>query len=171
MLMIVCKGNICRSPMAEVVLRERFARAGLGDEVHVSSAGTTGEETGKQPDCGANAILIEAGYPDLQHQARQVTAPDILRQDLVLAMTVEGVEWLQRQAPTEESARRVALFRSFGAAEGGDGEGFANHLKAGGALDVPDPVHGDLDSFREALQQIESAADPIVRNVRERIGR
>ncbi len=86
-------------------------------------------------------------------------------------MTAEGVDWLQRQAPTEESARRVALFRSSGAPEGGDGEGFTNHLKAGGALNVPDPVRGDLDCFREALQQIEGAADPIVRHVRERIGR
>src|SRR5688572_27986673 len=75
-VMTVCTGNICRSPMAEVVLRERLAEAGITDVV-VDSTGTTGYELGEPMDPRARKVLLAAGYSDPgigAHRARQVSA-------------------------------------------------------------------------------------------------
>src|SRR5690606_41860023 len=87
-VMTVCTGNICRSPMAEVVLRERLVEAGLDGQVEVDSTGTTGYEVGSPMDPRARKVMREAGYTDPGidgHRARQVRAADLGERDLVLA--------------------------------------------------------------------------------------
>ena len=97
-VMVVCTGNICRSPMAEIVLRERFAAAGLADQVVVDSTGISDEEHGNPVDRRARAVLVAHGYPAGDgHRARQVAADD--RRDLVLAMTNAHARALRRPGP------------------------------------------------------------------------
>ncbi|KRD43463.1 protein tyrosine phosphatase [Cellulomonas sp. Root930] len=149
-VMVVCTGNICRSPMAEVVLRERFAAAGLGDRVVVDSTGISAEEHGNPVDRRARAVLQAHGYPAGDgHRARQVRPGD--ERDLVLAMTNAHARALRRL-----DAEPV-LYRSFDPAATGD-------------LDVADPWYGGAQDFEDCLAQIEAAADGIVDHVRAALG-
>ncbi|MBC3760987.1 low molecular weight protein-tyrosine-phosphatase [Quadrisphaera oryzae] len=159
--MTVCTGNICRSPMAEVVLRHRLDEAGLGEDVVVvDSTGVSDEEEGNPMDRRARRVLLDAGYdvPDggaQAHRARQVQPGQVEQRDLVLAMTAAHRRSLQRIAPS--ASDRVALWRSFDPAASG---------LVGAGLDVPDPWYGDQRDFEVCLEQVEAAADGVVEHVR-----
>jgi len=150
--MTVCTGNICRSPMAEVVLRARFEAAGLGDDVVVDSTGVSDEEHGRPIDPRARRVLEAHGYPVPAHRARQVRGGDLAARDLVLAMTAQHARRLRSLGDGD-----VRLYRSFDPAAGG----LAEHL-----LDVEDPWYGDEAGFVTTLRQIEAAADGVVAHVR-----
>ena len=83
---LVCLGNICRSPMAHVVLEQQLADAGLGDAVEVHSSGTGGWHEGNPMDDRAAATLATAGYDPSRHRARTFDAGWHDDHDLVLAM-------------------------------------------------------------------------------------
>ena len=149
-VMVVCTGNICRSPMAEVVLRERFARAGLADRVVVDSTGISDEEQRRPIDRRARAVLVAHGYdPADGHRARQVRASDLPSRDLVLAMTSAHARALRRLGDGD-----VRMYRSF--------DPDAPVGRAEYALDVDDPWYGGATDFEACLAQIEAAADGIV---------
>ncbi len=162
-VMTVCTGNICRSPMAEVVLRVRLGEAGLGGVV-VHSTGVSDEEAGHPIDPRARRALLAHGYPGGDgHRARQVRAADLSGADLVLAMTGRHVRALRALAGRTDAAfaDRVELYRRFDPAAGpADGRG-----AAAGALDLADPWYGGDAEFELALAQIEAAAGGIVRHV------
>ncbi|WP_233550909.1 low molecular weight protein-tyrosine-phosphatase [Amnibacterium setariae] len=162
-VMTVCTGNICRSPMAEVVLRDRFEAAGLGDRVVVDSGGISSEELGNPIDPRAAQVLREAGYPVPRRTAHQVSARDIAERDLLLPMTAQHARRLRTQAPTDADAGKVRMWRSFDPA--------APSLDAvdESALDVEDPWYGGHDDFLATLEQVEAAADAIVDHVRARL--
>ncbi|MDO8106088.1 low molecular weight protein-tyrosine-phosphatase [Isoptericola sp. b441] len=158
-VMTVCTGNICRSPMAEVVLRDRFESAGLGDRVTVESTGVSDEERGNPIDRRARRTLSAHGYRVPEHRARRVTAAELAERDLVLAMTSGHARALRRIAGTDVDVR---LYRSFdpSAPTGGP-----EHL-----LDVDDPWYGPQEVFEQTLAEIEAAADAIVDHVRDALG-
>lgn len=157
-VMTVCTGNICRSPMAEVVLRDRLDAAGLGDRVVVDSTGVSDEEHGNPLDRRARAALAARGYAVPDRAARQVTAADVAGHDLVLAMTAAHARALRRLAGDGAPAERVVMYRSFdpGAPATPDER----------ALDVADPWYGGPDDFEHCLDEIEAAADGVVASVR-----
>jgi protein-tyrosine phosphatase len=162
-VMTVCTGNICRSPMAEVVLRDRFEAAGLGDRVVVDSGGTSSEELGNPIDPRAAQVLREAGYPVPRRTAHQVSARDIAERDLLLPMTAQHARRLRTQAPTDADAEKVRMWRSF------DPAAPSLDTVDESALDVEDPWYGGHDDFLATLEQVEAAADAIVDHVRERL--
>src|SRR5699024_1995607 len=82
---VVCTGNICRSPIAEVLLREGFEEAGLGERVQVSSAGTGRWHIGSDLDVRARPVLTDAGHVFPVHSARQFVAESFHNSDLTLA--------------------------------------------------------------------------------------
>ncbi|NAZ83898.1 low molecular weight phosphotyrosine protein phosphatase [Kineococcus sp. R8] len=167
--MTVCTGNICRSPMAEVVLRRRFAEAGLAAEVVVDSAGISDEEDGGPVDRRARAVLADAGYDVPAHRAHQASRREIGERDLLLAMTARHARWLRTEAPDEAAAGRVRMYRSFdpaaAAVEGPDA------VADESALDIADPWYGDRSDFEVTLAQVEAAADAIVAHVRAELTR
>lgn len=153
----VCLGNICRSPMAEAVIRARVEVAGLEARVRVDSAGTDGWHIGEDADPRALQTLRAAGY-DLVHSGRQITTEWFLepgRPDLLLTMDSSNYATVVSLAPDEAARERVRMMRSFDPALAG--------LPAGDPrLDVPDPWYGDHDGFADVLAMLEAAADGLV---------
>jgi protein-tyrosine phosphatase len=141
-VVLVCLGNICRSPMAHVVLEERLADAGLADRVEVTSSGTGGWHVGDPMDRRAAATLTAAGYDASRHRARQWAETDADDADLVLAMDQQNLADLG--GPSE----RVRLFRDFDPLEPGS--------------DVPDPYYGGDSGFEEVLAMVERTAAALV---------
>ena len=155
---LVCMGNICRSPIAEAVLRAEFARAGLGDRVAVDSAGTGAWHIGEDADPRARAVLQRRGYA-LSHAARQFDPAWFGSRDLILALDESNLRALQRLAPDRDAAGRLRLLRSYDPeADGVD-------------LDVPDPYYGGHDGFEQVLTLIEAAAAGVVAHVAQEMDR
>ncbi|MFT4235756.1 MAG: low molecular weight protein-tyrosine-phosphatase [Microbacterium sp.] len=140
-IVVVCTGNICRSAMAEVVLRDRIEADGL--DIEVTSAGTSDEERGGPIDPRAVSVLVEHGYHVPRHHARQVMRDD-LGADLILAMT--------------RGHKRTLL--AFGA------DPARTHLwtefVAGAGPDVADPWYGGRRDFEETLEIIEAGIDGVL---------
>ncbi|CAL9533057.1 putative low molecular weight protein-tyrosine-phosphatase [Streptomyces sp. enrichment culture] len=149
----VCTGNICRSPMAEIVFRARVAEAGLDELVEVDSAGTGGWHEGDGADPRTVAVLEDNGYAG-GHTARQFQPSWFSRLDLVIALDSGHLGALRRLAPTEQDARKVRLLRSYDPAAGDD-------------LDVPDPYYGGTDGFEECLEMVEAASTGLLAAVRK----
>lgn len=150
-VLTVCTGNICRSPMAEVVLRAHAEQRGV--DLAVDSAATTSYEVGNPIDPRAQRVLREAGYVVPRRGARQISADDIADFDLILPMTREHADSIARiaKAVPQEDRAEIRLWTEF-CAEGGPVPG----------ADVPDPWYGDASDFVETLDTLESAADNIV---------
>lgn len=85
-ILFVCHGNICRSPMAEFVMKDLVSKRGLESEIYVESAATSTEELGNDMHRGSKAKLREVGVPFSRRQARQVTRGDYDRFDLIIVM-------------------------------------------------------------------------------------
>jgi protein-tyrosine phosphatase len=163
-VMTVCTGNICRSPIAEAVLRDRFEAAGLGDRVVVDSGGISSEEVGNPIDPRAARVLQEAGYPVPRSTAHQVTPRDIEGRDLLLPMTAQHARRLRTEAPSAADSAKVRMVRSF------DPSAPSLDVVDESALDVEDPWYGGHDDFLATLEQVEAAADGIVDHVRAQLG-
>ncbi|WP_228201457.1 low molecular weight protein-tyrosine-phosphatase [Flaviflexus ciconiae] len=111
-ILIVCTGNICRSPMGEIVLREKLAQAGISAEV--DSVGVSSEEHGRGVDTRAARVLREAGYDVPRRSARKVTSQDLEDSDLVLAMTVGHAKELGALAERHGiSTDKIHLWREY----------------------------------------------------------
>jgi protein-tyrosine phosphatase len=160
-VMTVCHGNICRSPIAEVVLRDRFETAGLGDRVVVDSRGISDEERGNPIDRRAQHVLRGHGYDVPARRATKVRADELDGRDLVLAMTRRHHRALAQLAGSSEVESRIRLYRSFDPGLSGAADPYE--------LDMADPWYGDLDDFEQCLAQVEAAADDIVAFVADEI--
>ena len=110
-IVTVCTGNICRSPMAEALLRREIECAGLGDAVSVGSAGVSDEEHGNPVDPRAGAVLADNGLELREHSAHRVTDRELAEADLLLAMTAEHARRLRQRLP-EGHPDTVRLLRS-----------------------------------------------------------
>ena len=145
---VVCLGNICRSPMADVVLNERVAEAGLGDRVEVASCGTGDWHIGHPMDRRAAATLAAAGYDPTRHRAQQFAPSWLEEYDVLLAMDAQN----RADMAGDE---RVLMFRDFDPVEPGG--------------DVPDPYYGGDDGFEEVLAMVERTSAGIVEALRRRL--
>ncbi|GAA3446662.1 low molecular weight protein-tyrosine-phosphatase [Planomonospora venezuelensis] len=150
---VVCLGNICRSPMAEVVLRRTLADHGLDGLVAVDSAGTGGWHRGGPMDERAAETLAEHGYDGSAHRARQFLEEWYGEVDLVLAMDRENLRALRRLAPPGADVR---LFRSFDPA-------------APEGAEVPDPYYGGREGFTEVLEMVRAASKGLAEHLSERL--
>lgn len=147
---VTCLGNICRSPMAHVVLEDRIEKAGRADDVVVTSSGTGGWHEGEPMDRRAAAALSDAGYDPSRHRARTFSTDTYAETDVMLAMDHANLSDMVDRAPTVADAQRVRMFRSFDpeAREGDD--------------EVPDPWYGGQDGFLAVLATVERTADAII---------
>ncbi len=95
-ILFICHGNICRSPMAEFVMKELVRRAGLEKEFLIESAATSREEIGNDIHYGTRSKLREMGIPFSRRAARQITAADYDKYDYLVAMDDENLYYMNR---------------------------------------------------------------------------
>ena len=176
-VVMVCTGNICRSAMAEVVLRDRLAAAGIPDSgpggVTVTSAGVSDEERGNPIDSRARRVLTEAGYgvgaDDVSratasaiasHTAHRVTDAEITEADLLLAMTDSHWNVLQRRAASlGAEPDRIRMYRELDPASTQQVEAVAAGGSSRSVLNVPDPWYGTMADFLDTLEVVERVSD------------
>ena len=100
-ILFVCHGNICRSPMAEFVMKDMLCKAGLQDRACVASVATSTEELGNPIYPPAQAELRRHGIPFDRHRARQITLRDVQENDLIYYMDSRNLQNLRRMFPNE----------------------------------------------------------------------
>jgi protein-tyrosine phosphatase len=157
-LVFVCTGNICRSPMAEVITRAMADATSLDDgstlgaRLVVSSAGTGPWHEGEPMDPRTTAALVRAGYPDHPHRAHQVSTAQLGRYDLIVALDRRHHQTLRSLGADPD---RLFLLRAFDPA-------------GGAAADVPDPYYGDDAVFDDCLAMIAAGCRGLVSELVER---
>jgi len=141
-ILLVCMGNICRSPTAHGVLRHRLAQAHLSSVVSVDSAGTHNDHPDAPPDARSQAHAQRRGYDLSDLRARQVTDHDFVQADLILAMDWDNLALLQIQCPAQHQ-HKIRRFAEF--------------FKSSTATVVPDPYEHASAGFEEVLDLVEDA--------------
>ncbi|MCD0159473.1 low molecular weight protein-tyrosine-phosphatase [Deinococcus sp. 6GRE01] len=139
-VLALCLGNICRSPVAEALLRRELEAAGVA--AVVSSAGTGDWHVGRPADPRSREVAARHGL-SLDGRARQLSAADFYEQDVILAMDTSNLADARRLSPPNAEAR-VQLMRDF------------DPLAPG--ADVPDPYYGGQDGFEEMYRLLERSA-------------
>jgi protein-tyrosine phosphatase len=151
-IVFVCTGNICRSPMAEVVTRALAAStvledgSALAEHLDVRSAGTGPWHEGEPMHPFAGEALARAGYPRHRHVAHQFSSSTSGRIDLLVALDRRHQQTLRGLGADPE---RTVLLRSF-------------DVGSGAAADVPDPYYGDAGVFDECRDMIAASCAGLV---------
>ena len=148
-LLMLCMGNICRSPMAEGALRARLQAAGFANDVEVDSAGTGGWHAGDPPDPRAIATAAAHGVDIAMLRARKIEAADFERFDWILCADRDNLA--QARKPTASHAR-LALLREWAGCDE--------------AVEIPDPYEGGPREFEHAWSLADGAAARIVERLR-----
>ncbi len=151
-ILFVCMGNICRSPTAQGVFETLIEAEGLAHAVAADSAGTAGYHIGKPPDARSAEAAARRGVDLSGYRARQATAEDFHRFDLLLAMDSDNHAGLSRIAPQGHDDR-LRLFLDF-----------APEL---GLRDVPDPYYGGADGFEAVLDMVEAGSRGLLAHLRD----
>jgi len=141
---MVCLGNICRSPLAEGILTTKIKEQGL--DWTVDSAGTGSWHIGEQPDPRSIETADQHGIDIRYQRARQLTAEDLRKYDLILAMDSSNYQDILRLAP-DNTQKKVALIM--------------NYAQPGQNQNVPDPYWDD-DGFEQVFQMLDKATDAII---------
>lgn len=142
---MVCLGNICRSPLAEGILKHKSTTRGLNWEI--DSAGTGGWHIGEKPDRRSIRIGKKYGIDIANQRARQLQAEDLGAFDLILAMDESNYRNIIRLANTEEQAAKVKMIMEY--------------VYPDQSVSVPDPYWGD-DGFDQVYQMLEAACEKVV---------
>lgn len=149
-ILMVCMGNICRSPLAEGVVRHLAERLGVASFVEVDSAGTLAYHAGEQPDPRAKKVAASRGYDLSRMRARRVAEDDFAHFDLVLAMDRQNLTALERVCP-DEYLHKLGLFMDYAEEHAQD--------------EIPDPYYGGPDGFERVLDMCESAARGLIASI------
>ena len=153
-VLFVCFGNICRSPLAEEIFRQKVARVGLGRLVAVDSAGTSADNIGKRPFWQARACAARHGLTLGHPRARLFTPADFRSFDRILVMDQHNRDEVLRLAPAPGNATHVHLLLEF----------------AGGG-EIRDPMGGEAADFERVFHQIEAACEALVAHVAGEVAR
>lgn len=154
-VLMICMGNICRSPTAAGVLRHKLEQAGLADRVEVDSAGTHANwHQGEGADPRSRARAQARGYDLSAHRARLVSEEDFAGYDLILAMDRENLAALEARCAPEHRAKLRRL-SEFGRRHVSD--------------EVPDPYYGGPAGFEHVLDLVEDACDGLIEQLRGRV--
>lgn len=151
-ILFICLGNICRSPLAEAVMRKKLQERGIDSaQVAVDSAGIGSWHEGQLPDRRMRECGARHGYA-INSRARQVKRSDFKRFTYIIGMDDENMNDLNRLAPDDVSRSKLLCA--------------ADYMTRHPQYDtVPDPYYGDMSDFELALELVEDACDGIMKKV------
>ncbi len=144
-ILMVCLGNICRSPMAEAAMRYHAEKAGV--DINVDSVGTAAYHIGKAPDKRSQDTAMKYAQVDISHyKARQVHAEDFEGFDTIYAMDAQNLRDLENIRPVNSRAKLGLLLEEIGQTDS-----------------VADPYYGDISDFETVWRQVSAACEAIIR--------
>ncbi len=145
---MVCLGNICRSPMAEGIMRHKLKE--LGNNSQVDSAGTGGWHAGQNPDERAVKTMNQHGLDISNLVARQFKKSDFDRFDLILAMDESNYDDILRLSSHDHHRKKVQLILSYSATTDKNS--------------VPDPWFGGMNGFEHVFQLLDEACEQVIKS-------
>ncbi|MBK6508924.1 MAG: low molecular weight phosphotyrosine protein phosphatase [Haliea sp.] len=154
-VLLVCTENICRSPMAEGLLRHYLQESEMRNRVEVSSVGTKASLPGCRPDQRAQKVAASRGIDISGIRARRVTARNLQRSDFISWMDSANMRDLLQICPVERQDKISYLL---------------GHQAGQPLLEVPDPYFGSADGFARVFQIIDDAMADLLSYIRSRIG-
>jgi protein-tyrosine phosphatase len=143
-ILMVCTGNICRSPLAECVLRHKAAQRGVKERLHIDSAGVGDWHAGEAPDPRVRQVASHYGVP-MTGAARQVTQSDLKQFDLLVCMDQTHRAHLCGMGCDDARMRLLLEFDP-----------------DCGAVDVPDPYYGGIEGFHTIYRMIDRACERLL---------
>lgn len=149
-VLMVCLGNICRSPMADGLLRKKVEEHGL--DVIVDSAGTSSYHIGEAPDNRMRETAKRFNYPIDQLRARQFTTSDFDEFDIIYTMDSSNYNNILRLARNADDEQKVKMI--------------LNETHPGQNLAVPDPYYGGGQGFIDVFNMLDKATDVIIENLK-----
>lgn len=150
-VLMVCMGNICRSPLAHGLFEELVKREGLSDRIRVDSAGTHAYHVGEPPDPRSQQTAQRHGIDLSTQRARRVALHDFEKFDFILAMDRDNYRILINSAPAEHQ-HKIRLFLEFAPQRSEE--------------EVPDPYYGGPDGFDRVYEMVEAAASGLMADIR-----
>ena len=147
-ILMVCLGNICRSPMAEGIVREEFSHSGI--DVQIDSAGTAAYHVGESADHRAQFELAKHGIDISKERAQKFVAAHFDEYDYIFAMDHSNYNDILRLSKNESQRAKVDMLM--------------NLVASGENISVPDPYYGGDEGFRHVYKMIKSAAEVLVEN-------
>lgn len=149
-ILMVCLGNICRSPIADGLLRAKVAKEGLN--VVVDSAGTSGHHIGEAPDPRMRATAKSMGVNIDDLSSRQFVQADYDHFDLIYAMDSSNRDNMFRLARNDEDRAKVKLI--------------LNEIYPGEDMSVPDPYYGGEQGFTDVFNMLDEATTKIIKDLK-----
>lgn len=154
-VLFVCLGNICRSPMAEGILRSLAEQDGLGETIIIDSAGTSRYHSGSLPDVRMREVARKNGI-ELTHKSRGLSFADFYDFDYIIAMDKSNYEDILAEKPVNDDHRaKILMMREFDP-EPGD-------------MNVPDPYHGGNDGFNKVYDMLHRSCKHLLVHLRVQI--
>lgn len=151
-ILFVCLGNICRSPLAEAILKHKIKDLDWKNEFVVDSCGTSTYNLGDGPDPRGIRCAHKRGV-HMDHIARQITRKDTEFFDLIIAMDHSNLENIRRVAH-ENHRHKIRLMREFDPAGGGE---------------VPDPYYGNEKDFDAVFEILDRSMDKLIQNLKDKV--
>lgn len=149
-ILMVCLGNICRSPLAHGILEGKVKSAGL--DITVDSAGTNGYHDGELPDPRSISKANEYNLDITNQQSRQITKRDLKDFDLIYVMDTSNYNNVIALCSTEEEKAKVKMIM--------------NEVEEGKNISIPDPYYGESDGFENVYQMLDLACDKIIEKLK-----
>lgn len=147
-ILMLCLGNICRSPLAEGILKDKIKKAGLTWQVE--SAGTNGYHTGEAPHRLSQKVSLKKGIDISQQKSRQFVPEDFDSFDLIYAMATDVIEEMKQISKGKFDPSKVYLLQ--------------DELYPGANKEIPDPWYGQESGYHLVFDLIDKACDALIKN-------
>lgn len=147
-VLFVCLGNICRSPTAEGIFRQKVIDAGFAEKILIDSAGTSAHHVGEAPDTRSQQVANEFGYDLSAIRSRKLVAKDGEKFDLIIAMDKANLSDMKSLISNTYHHKLKLFLAEYGTKNSAD--------------EVPDPYYGGSQGFVNVVRLIEDASDALL---------